>query len=254
MGTVETSETDKYAIYNLCALKLMDKKDPIIEIEADVHDLWELPGGDIPYNVGDTIHIRLPDRIGLITSRVEKTEKNPRLLGGSKITIGNAVSGGTQSRSDISRPAGMDSYTLSKIYTDMNTISGSVAGTADSRVNALVPGMITTAITGLIDTDEFVVGSQTGRITLNNGLYMEWGTLELTTTSAGTPASTTISFTRTFSTVPVIMVTSYGYNTIYNSFWGYRSPTTTNFEAVNVAATTGTRTARWFAVGKRSGY
>ena len=144
-GTVETSETNKYVIYNLCALKLMDKKDPIVEIEADVHDLQELPGGNIPYNVGDIVYIRLPGR-DLITSRIEKTEKDPRILGGSKITIGNAVSGGTQSRSDISRPAGLDSITLSKIYEEIGDVEGSISTIADQRVNALSPNIANTQI------------------------------------------------------------------------------------------------------------
>lgn len=266
MGTVETSETDKYAIYNICALKLMDKKDPIVEIEADVHDLWELPGGDIPYNVGDIVHIRLPDREGLITSRVEKTKKNPRLLGGSQITIGNAISGGTHSKSDISRPAGIDSYTLSQIFGEISNVSESIPGVADgrinslcpgianTRINALVPGLITAAIAGLIDADEFVVEYQAGRITLSNGICMEWGAVSAVTTAAGTPVSVEVSFTRTFSTAPAVMITPYGLNTLYNSFWGLGNSTTTGFSATNVAATAGTRNARWFAIGKRSGY
>ncbi len=115
-GTVETSETNKYMIYNACALKLMDKKDPVVTIEADVHDLRTLPGGDINYNVGDIISIRLPGSSALITTKVTKTEKDPRKLGTSKVTMGNAVSGGTVSNTDINRPAGIDTLTLSSIY------------------------------------------------------------------------------------------------------------------------------------------
>lgn len=147
IGTVETSETNKYVIYNLCALKLMDKKDPHLSIEATVHDLQELPGGNLPYNCGDIVHIRLPNREGVITSRVEKTEKNPRETGSSKITIGNVVSAGTYtSRSDLSRPAGLDTPTLSKIYEQIAAVSSSIRGIADSRINSLFPGLIDTPI------------------------------------------------------------------------------------------------------------
>jgi hypothetical protein len=114
--------------------------------------------------------------------------------------------------------------------------------------------MITTAITGLIDADEFVVGSLTGRITLSNGICMEWGIVSASTTAAGTPVSVAVSFTRTFSANPTVMITPRGLNTLYNAFWGANNISTTGFDAVNVAATTGGRNAVWFAIGKRSGY
>lgn len=90
-GNIETSEINKYAIYNLCALALLDKTDPVINITVEVKDLRRLQGTEESYCVGDTVYIRLPHTGGLIESRVTDTEKNPRLIGESKITIGNDV-------------------------------------------------------------------------------------------------------------------------------------------------------------------
>lgn len=267
IGTVETSETNKYVIYNRCALKLMDKKDPVLTIEADVNDLKELPGGDIPYNVGDTVHIRLPHRAGIITSTVQKTEKNPRTSGSNKITIGNSVSGGTVSKSDISRPAGLDSITLSSIFTEIGDVSDSVPDTADDRINTLcpgiadteinsiVPGLISTAIAGKLAMDEFTIGNQSGSITFSNGLHLEWGIATVNIPSTSTPGSTSINFTRTFNSPPLVVVTAYGSASLLNVFWGYSSISVSSFSLNAISSsTTGDKTGRWFAIGKRSGY
>ena len=136
VNIVETSETDKYMIYNLCALKLMDKKDVVIGTETKIITIPGLPGSDVPYNVGDTVYIRTRTG-GLVSARIEETKKNPRNPGQSDIKIGNILTRTTASRSDINRPASIDSYTLSQIFGEISDVSESIPGVADGRINSL---------------------------------------------------------------------------------------------------------------------
>lgn len=114
-GNIETSETNKYVIYNLCALALLEKRDPILNITVDVKDLRRLQGIEASYCAGDTVYVRLPHRSGLVESRVTDTEKNPRLIGESKITIGNDVSRAYSAQNSIAR-SGIDTATLASLY------------------------------------------------------------------------------------------------------------------------------------------
>ncbi len=148
VGIVETSETDKYMIYNLCALKLMDKKDVVIGTETKIITIPGLPGSDVPYNVGDTVYIRTRTG-GLVSARIEETKKNPRNPGQSDIKIGNILTRTTASRSDINRPASIDSYTLSQIFGEISDVSESIPGVADGRINSLCPGIADTRINAL---------------------------------------------------------------------------------------------------------
>lgn len=148
VNIVETSETDKYMIYNLCALKLMDKKDVVIGTETKIITIPGLPGSDVPYNVGDTVYIRTRTG-GLVSARIEETKKNPRNPGQSDIKIGNILTRTTASRSDINRPAGIDSYTLSQIFGEISDVSESIPGVADGRINSLCPGIADTRINAL---------------------------------------------------------------------------------------------------------
>lgn len=113
-GNVETSESNKYVIYNLCALALKEKLDPVVNITADVSDLRRLQGIEASYCVGDIVSIRLPHRHGLVESKVTNTEKNPRLIGESKITLGNDVTRSYQAQQSINRS--LDTNVISSIY------------------------------------------------------------------------------------------------------------------------------------------
>jgi len=148
VGIVETSETDKYMIYNACALKLMDKKDVVIGTETKIITIPGLPGSDVPYNVGDTVYIRTRTG-GVVSARIEETKKNPRNPGQSDIKIGNILTRTTASRRDINRPAGIDSYTLSQIFGEISDVSESIPGVADGRINSLCPGIADTRINAL---------------------------------------------------------------------------------------------------------
>lgn len=148
VNIVETSETDKYMIYNACALKLMDKKDVVIGTETKIITIPGLPGSDVPYNVGDTVYIRTRTG-GLVSARIEETKKNPRNPGQSDIKIGNILTRTTASRRDINRPASIDSYTLSQIFGEISDVSESIPGVADGRINSLCPGIADTRINAL---------------------------------------------------------------------------------------------------------
>ena len=87
IGTVSTSDTDKYAIYNDCANKIMDKRYPNIKIEANVTDLRILTGEKETYRIYDIVYLRIPNYNQLIRARVTKTVKDSRQPGNNKITI-----------------------------------------------------------------------------------------------------------------------------------------------------------------------
>lgn len=89
IGTVSTSNTDKYAIYNDCATTLIEKRYPSIVINSSIKDLqqiWENKGS---YNVYDTANIKIPLGDRLLPIMVTKTEKNPHSVGENKITLSN---------------------------------------------------------------------------------------------------------------------------------------------------------------------
>lgn len=143
-GNIETSETNKYVIYNLCALALMDKQDPVLNITAEVKDLRRLQGIESSYCAGDTVYVRLPHRSGLVESKVTDTEKNPRLIGESKITIGNDVTRSYQAQNSIAR-SGMDTVTLSSIYSELGTLNNNLTNKIDS--NRIQVGSVTVSVT-----------------------------------------------------------------------------------------------------------
>lgn len=184
---VETSETDKYMIYNACALKLMDKKDVVIGTETKIITIPGLPGSDVPYNVGDTVYIRTRTG-GLVSARIEETKKNPRNPGQSDIKIGNILTRTTTSRSDINRPASIDSYTLSQIFGEISDVSESIPGVADGRINSLCPGIANTQINSLTP------GIADGRInTLVPGMITTKMGEQVIFNSSGTTTSVTIT-------------------------------------------------------------
>ena len=73
MGIVETSDENKYAIYNDVALKLMDKRYPEVEINVDVANYKQSRYND--YGVYDKVFVKIPGFEGLLTAIVDKTSK-----------------------------------------------------------------------------------------------------------------------------------------------------------------------------------
>lgn len=143
-GNIETSETNKYVIYNLCALALLDKRDPVLNITVDVKDLRRLQGVEVSYCVGDTVYVRLPYRSGLVESKVTDTEKNPRLIGESKITIGNDVSRAYSAQNSIAR-SGIDTETLAQIYAAISNTESDITDLTNTINNKVKYGSVTVA-------------------------------------------------------------------------------------------------------------
>lgn len=90
-GTVSTSDTDKYAIYNDCVLKIFDKRYPTVKLTADVLDIRKIEDNeDRGYNVHDKVYVKIPGYVRLISAYITKTVKDPNLQGSNKITASNA--------------------------------------------------------------------------------------------------------------------------------------------------------------------
>ena len=87
MGTVETSDEDKYAIYNDVAMKLKDKRTPKINITVNVANY--LNGKYNDYEVNDIVYVKIPSFDKLITAVVTKTTKNPNNITENTIELGN---------------------------------------------------------------------------------------------------------------------------------------------------------------------
>jgi len=183
---LETSETDKYMIYNACALKLLDKKDPLLETETKILDLPGLPGSEEHYNVGDRVYIRTRNG-GIVETRIEETKKNPRNPGQNDIKVGNSITRSMGNRGNINRPAGIDSYTLSQIFGEISDVSESIPGVADVRINLLCPGIANTQINsnvpGIVSNklSESIIFNGSGTTTAVNISNLNGGTQKVYT-------------------------------------------------------------------------
>lgn len=89
IGVIQTSETNKYVIYNICANTLIDKRYPKLNLEVDLKDITQITG-DNNFNVYDRLYVKVPGYSKLVRVQISKIEKNPHLLGETKITLANA--------------------------------------------------------------------------------------------------------------------------------------------------------------------
>lgn len=90
IGTLETSESDKFIIYNRCAMKLIEKRYSEINLEVDVKDIEQITSNNSGFNLYDKVRIKIPEYEKAITAQVLSITKNPQLPGETKITFGNA--------------------------------------------------------------------------------------------------------------------------------------------------------------------
>ena len=93
VGTLETSESDKYIIYNRCAMKLIEKRYSEINLEVDVKDIEQITTNNSGFNLYDKVRIKIPEYEKAIKAQVLGITKNPQLPGETKITFGNATVG-----------------------------------------------------------------------------------------------------------------------------------------------------------------
>ena len=87
MGTVSSSDEDKYAIYNDVAMKLKDIMYPQITVDVDVANL--IGHNYNNYGLHDKVYVKVPGFEKLITAVVTKTEKNCQDINKNKVTLGN---------------------------------------------------------------------------------------------------------------------------------------------------------------------
>ncbi|MBQ6628064.1 MAG: hypothetical protein IJH65_04530 [Methanobrevibacter sp.] len=89
-GTIETSETNPYIIYNHCANTLLDKRYSNVNLEVDLRDIEQITTGNTGFNLYDIVQVKVPDFDKPIKAQVVSVEKNPQLPGENKIVLGNA--------------------------------------------------------------------------------------------------------------------------------------------------------------------
>ncbi len=90
IGTIQTSETNNYVIYNRCANTLIDKRYPEINLDVDLNDLEQVTSNNSGFSLYDKVFVKIPDYEKLIRAQVLKIVKNPQMPGETKITLGNA--------------------------------------------------------------------------------------------------------------------------------------------------------------------
>ncbi len=90
IGPLETSESDKYLIYNRCAMKLIEKRYSEINLEVEVKDIEQITSNNSGFNLYDKVRVKIPEYEKAITAQVLSIIKNPQLPGETKITLGNA--------------------------------------------------------------------------------------------------------------------------------------------------------------------
>lgn len=93
-GTVSTSETDAYAIYNVLANSLLEKLNPKFELKVKVSDITQILGlKNLGYNLYETLYVKIPGFDYWVPAYITKTTKNPHEPGNDTITVETDVKG-----------------------------------------------------------------------------------------------------------------------------------------------------------------
>lgn len=87
IGNVETSDTDKYAIFNDVCQKLKDKRYPELNISVDVANYKD--GTFNNYDLHDRVYVKIPTFENLVIATVSKTVKNANDIGTNTIELSN---------------------------------------------------------------------------------------------------------------------------------------------------------------------
>lgn len=87
IGTVETSDTDKFAIFNDVCMKLKNKRNPVLNIDVDVANYKN--GLYNNYEVHDKVYVKIPTFEKLVLATVNKTVKNANNMGVNRIELSN---------------------------------------------------------------------------------------------------------------------------------------------------------------------
>lgn len=87
IGQVETSDEDPYAIFNDVCMKLKDKRNPSVNVKANVANFHNR--FDNNYKVYDTVFIKIPGVSTLVTAKIIKTVKNPKDVLDNTVELGS---------------------------------------------------------------------------------------------------------------------------------------------------------------------
>ena len=87
IGPVETSDEDRYAIFNDVCMKLKDKRYPSVNVKADIVNFNN--GFDNNYKVYDTVFIKIPGVSTLVKAKIVKTTKNPKNVLENTVELSN---------------------------------------------------------------------------------------------------------------------------------------------------------------------
>jgi len=87
IGTTESSDENRFAIYNQCALYLKDHSAPKVELDVDVANLQGGKYND--YNLHDKVYIKLPGTSELITAKVVETSKEANDIASNTVKLSN---------------------------------------------------------------------------------------------------------------------------------------------------------------------
>lgn len=87
-GSVSTSETNEYAIYNVLANSLLDKLNPELELDISVKDIQKiLKTKNEGYSLYETLYVRAPRFNYYVPCVITETKKDPHRPGNNTIKV-----------------------------------------------------------------------------------------------------------------------------------------------------------------------
>lgn len=91
-GSVSTSETNAYAIYNVLANSLLDKLNPELELDISVKDIQKImKTKNQGYNLYETLYVRAPRFNYYVPCIITETKKDPHRPGNNTIKVKSDV-------------------------------------------------------------------------------------------------------------------------------------------------------------------
>lgn len=87
LGTTESSDEDKYMIYNQVALYLKEHSTPKVDIQVDVANLIGKKFNS--YDLHDKVYVKVPDSQELITARIVETKKDAHNIASNTVKLSN---------------------------------------------------------------------------------------------------------------------------------------------------------------------
>ena len=163
MGVVETSDENKYAIYNDVALKLMDKRYPEIEIDVDVANYKQSKYNN--YGVYDKVFVKIPGYDGLITAIVDKTTKQAHDISKNTIHLSNFnVNAKVSTKSTM-----ISGENISLEYPKTGTFTCTLKDISGQTIIPLANKLINIAVYKYSDTNQLEFRKTYAKVTDTNG-------------------------------------------------------------------------------------